>query len=397
MKLQLGNLHVILGRDLLRQHLGDLVQNTPVQEIKHSIPIIGEILIRVEDFTLLDLQTDDDGFNLKISFRVKGQPIRRMLKMKVDGILHLDGRLFFSEDGRWLKSLQFNLSDLRWAEVNLKDFKWAIEKVTDVLESKIEEQLNEKIGELATAQVVTNQIRDRIKPIAVDADIILELCALHIHLQNIVFNKIGVMAELGLNAEVRKAETRSPNTQTDVQLIDERNFGDLPSEFFISMAEVNEILRLSIPRINKMGPAEQIEIEGLVASSPAPQRLQIDIFTSQLKKPLVTLFHIWLDDRRQTLELLDFDLNSHSEASIITKGLVKIFREKVEEKVQSIFPMEVQEYIPMIISIVEEKVGHLVDVKRVDLELSELSISEEGVQLNFISDVALSLQSIESR
>ncbi len=397
MKLDVNQVNITVGEDLLRQQVEQMIEIMPAQEITHSIPIVGEISITIEQFKLMDLQTREDGLHLHISFNVDGGPTRRMRKMRVKGDLELEGKIYIADEGEWLQALQFDLIDIRWIDINLKDVKWAIEKVTNVLESKVETQINEKIDELTSKATIVEQLRGFVKPIPVAQNFAMELQSAIIRLEDLAFKNEGIGVTLGLEANLAKVDVGSSDGQkTDIHLIDSRSVEHHHSSVFISIGEINELLELSLPQVNAMIPVEQVQIERLTASCPAPQRLQIEVFTTQLKRPLVTRFHIWLDDKRQMLELLDFDLTSHSDASIITKGLVKLFREKVEEKVQSIFPLEISKWIPKLLAIAEERVGHMVDFDKVDLKVSELAITKEGLQLDFVSDVALSVRSIES-
>lgn len=397
MKFEVYQLDITAGEDFLRQHVGQLVEMTPAQEITHSIPIVGPIKISIEDFRLMNLKTKDDGLYLQISFNVDGRPIRRMRKMMVRGHLELEGKLYLADEGGWLQSLQFDLIDLRWIETNLKDVKWAIEKVTDVLESKVESQINEKIDEITNKAAIVEQLKSFIRPIPVGENMAMEVRYALVRLQDLAIRHTGISMSFGLEGRIAKSDTRSTDIQlVDIQVVDERKGGSHVSSVHASMEEINELLQFSLPQVNTMIPVEQVQVERLNASCPSPQRLQIDVFTTQLKRPLVTRFHIWLDSKRQMLELLDFDLTSHSEASIITRGLVKIFKEKVEEKVQSIFPLEIRKFISVILSTAEEQVGHLVDFDTVRIEVSELVITEEGMRLDFASDIALSLRTISS-
>ena len=397
MKVEVYQININAGEDLLKQQVRQLVEMTPAQEIMHSIPIVGQIKITIDQFKLMNLQTRADGLYLQISFKVDGQPIKRMRKMKVNGHLELEGKLYLADQQEWLQSLRFDLLDIRWIEINLKDVKWAIEKVTDVLESKVESQINEKIRELTDKRAITDQLQGFVKPVSVADNITLDLKSAAVRLQEVVFRDESIAVQLGIEGSIaRSDEGSSDRQQAEIQLIDDRKEEHHLSGIFISMGEINELLELSLPQVNSMIPVDQVQVERLRASCPAPQRLQIEVFTTQLKQPLVTRFHIWLDGKRQMLELLDFDLAPHSDASIITKGLVRIFREKIEEKVQSIFPLEIEQLIPALLSAAKDLLGHLVDFNKVDVEMSELTITEEGLQLDFVSDALLSLQSIES-
>lgn len=397
MKVDFYQINISAGEDLLRQQVRQLVEMTPAQEIIHSIPIVGQIKITIEHFKLMDLQTREDGLYLQISFRVDGQPMKRMRIMRVNGHLELEGKLYLADQQEWLQSLRFDLLDIRWIEINLKDVKWAIEKVTDVLESKVEGQINEKIRELTDKHTITDNLQGLVKPVSLADNITIDLKSAVVRLQDVVFRDEGIAVQLGMEGSMARSDKGSLDQQrVDIQLIDDRKDEHGISGVFVSIGEINDLLELSLPQVNNMIPVDQVQVERLTASCPAAQRLQIEVFTTQLKQPLVTRFHIWLDGKRQMLELLDFDLASHSDASIITKGLVRIFREKIEEKVQSIFPLDIKQLIPVMLSAAEELVGHLVDFNKVDLEMSELTITEEGLQLDFVCEAVLSLRSIES-
>jgi hypothetical protein len=330
-RLEKEDLHLLLHNGLQK------LENKPLEV---NIPILGEVTIMFYNIDLQSVIPDIGRFLIQQRVAVKIDPASRLVS-SISGVLQLSSQIAAGIQQEEV-SVDFKVENFQWLdgphiEESGKHL-GIVKKVSSVLFNQfdfIEERISRKL-------------EDALKPEHLAA--LLQSIPFTFFLQEIKINlsKIkltvhhfqigdGYLA-VGITAGFEINPGNQTSRETSVEFASRRK--DIPVRLKISERMINGVLPSQIDRINQQIKKLPIGVKHMEVKLHLGE-LRVYLWPDRLlNNPVIFALSIRFNKETREILLDEFGMRSPVNPSIMTRGILKVVRQRMEKPIRQYFPLK---------------------------------------------------------
>lgn len=342
-RLEKEDLHLLLNKGL------QLLDNKPLEV---NIPILGQVTIVFYNIDLQSVIPENGRFLILQNVAVKIDPASRLVS-SISGVLQLSSRIAVSIQQEEVR-VDFRFEHFQWLdgphiEESGKHL-GVVEKVSSVLFNQfdfLEERISRKIEDALKPEhlaALLLHIPDSFYVQGIRINLNKTKLTVHHFLIGDGYLSVGITAGLEINPG-----DQIPR-ETSVEFASRRK--DMPVRLKISEQMINDILPGQIDRINQLIQKLPIGVKHLEVKLHIGE-LRLQFWPDRLLSDPV-IFVLFIRFKKETREIIldEFDMRSPVKPGIVTRGLLKVVRQRIEKSLRQYFPLKtdlvLEQYLPKI-------------------------------------------------